>query len=388
MKTLFTFFSISAFSILLPAQEAFQALWQTNTPLTPVLTVSFSSNCTRLASGYNGGAQIKVWESQTGALIRGINSGSTRCLVLDSDGEYVAADAGGGRVRVWRISDGIRVLNGGPDDESLYALNFHPQNTYLAIGRSDGLNVANAPSGPGIIFGEPPGEVLGVCFSPDGLTLASANDTATASLWDVPAGTLTREFIGHSNVVNSVDFSPDGRLLATASRDGTARIWNVTNGVCLKVLEGGGGLGEYEGGSYMGLNGCTAKFSANGQLLYTLESQVFKIWRVADGRHIRTITGSEMLCFDVAKNGHYFAYGTISGTLVVARPPLVLDSITRAGNETVLQWQGGSGLYQLQSNTNLTTNGWQNLGAPTTNTVATNVSSASQFFRVQSLPSP
>ena len=374
MKTLLTVLAIWFGSPVLPAQEVFQALWQTNTPLMPVLSVAFSSNSIRLASGNDGGVPIRIWETQTGGLIRSINAGGTRCLVLDSAAQYVAAESGGGRVRIWRVSDGIRVLSGGPDDQSLYALNFHPQDAYLAIGRSDGLNVANAPYGPGIIFGEPPGEVFGVCFSPDGLTLASANDTDTASLWSVPSGTFIREFIGHSNDVTSVDFSPDGALLATASADGTARLWNVTNGVSLRVLEGGGGS--------------TVKFSANGQLLYTLEEQVFKIWRVADGRPIRTITGSEMLAFDVAKNGKFFAYGTISGTLVVARPPLVLDTITRTGNETVLNWQGGSGLYQLQANTNVTTNGWQNVGAPTTNTVATNVAATTQFFRVQSLPTP
>ena len=67
---------------------------------------------------------------------------------------------------------------------------------------------------------------------------------------------------------------------------------------------------------------------------------------------------------------------------------VTIGTITRSGHETIYQWQGGSGLHQLQSNTNLTTNGWQNVGTPTTNTVATNVSPSSLFFRVQSLPNP
>ena len=42
----------------------------------------------------------------------------------------------------------------------------------------------------------------------------------------------------------------------------------------------------------------------------------------------------------------------------------------------------------LQSCTNLLGGTWQNLGGSTTNTTATNISSSTLFFRVQSLPNP
>jgi len=67
---------------------------------------------------------------------------------------------------------------------------------------------------------------------------------------------------------------------------------------------------------------------------------------------------------------------------------LFLDHITRTNDQTILHWQGGSGLYQLQSRTNLTTDAWQNLGPATTNTSATNFNSSTTFYRVQSLPNP
>lgn len=67
---------------------------------------------------------------------------------------------------------------------------------------------------------------------------------------------------------------------------------------------------------------------------------------------------------------------------------LFLDRITRTNDQTILHWQGGSGLYQLQARTNLTTDTWQNLGPATTNTSATNMDAVTRFFRVQSLPEP
>ena len=375
--------------VQISAQSGFDILWQTNTPLTPVDAIAISGDSSRVAASTdNPGPNVKVWDAPTGNLLRTVSYSGEIPLTaaLSSNGEYVAA--GGSRMRIWRVSDGVRVWIGGTGDNIVRSISYSSTDAYLSIGRGDGINVVNAPLGGGIPFGEPLGEVLGVCFSPDGSTLASANETHAANLWSMPGGELIREFIGHSNVVCSVDFSSDGRLLVTASFDGTARLWNVTNGVCLLVIEGAGGSGSYNPVGYNGVSGTAVKFSADGKLLYTLTSETLKIWRVKDGACIRSIYEPGLLVFDIAKSGKYFAYGNIQGSVVVARMPLVVDEFTRADNETVLSWQGGSGLYQLQSSTNLVSNGWQNLGSATTNTVATNVSATSQFFRVQSLPNP
>ncbi|HWN94695.1 MAG TPA: hypothetical protein VNT99_06670 [Methylomirabilota bacterium] len=271
------------------------------------------------------------------------------------------------------MSDGVRLWIGGPDNQLAYSVSFSPDDSLLAIGRTDGINVRYAENGIGIPFGEPPGIVFSLCFSPGGQSLASANDNFNVSLWRVPEGTLIHDFVGHSDAVTSVDFSTGGSLLATASADGTARVWNVTNAEPLLILEGGGGA---------------AKFSANGSLLYTLSGGTFKIWRIASGSCVGAITNTGAICFDIAKNGKYFAYGTGSGAVVLARLPVVIDSITRSGNQTVLSWQGGSGLYQLQSRTNLMKGSWENLGSTSTNTTVTNIGSLTPFFRVMSVSNP
>ncbi|KAB8317003.1 hypothetical protein SD81_024120, partial [Tolypothrix campylonemoides VB511288] len=58
--------------------------------------------------------------------------------------------------------------------------------------------------------------VIGVSFSPDGKTIASASNDKTVRLWNVQ-GQLLKTLNGHSDRVIGVSFSPDGKTIASAS---------------------------------------------------------------------------------------------------------------------------------------------------------------------------
>ncbi|MEH1902891.1 MAG: AAA-like domain-containing protein, partial [Nostoc sp.] len=68
--------------------------------------------------------------------------------------------------------------------------------------------------------------VLGVAFSPDGQTIASASDDNTVKLWNLKGQEL-QTLKGHSSSVYSVAFSPDGQTIASASDDKTVKLWNL-----------------------------------------------------------------------------------------------------------------------------------------------------------------
>jgi WD40 repeat protein len=78
--------------------------------------------------------------------------------------------------------------------------------------------------------------VLGVAFSPDGKTLASAGGDwdrfGEVRLWDVAGRRQVQALSDYEKWVEAVAFTPDGRALATAGgvagAEGDVRFWDIT----------------------------------------------------------------------------------------------------------------------------------------------------------------
>src|SRR5262249_11459182 len=77
-------------------------------------------------------------------------------------------------------------------------------------------------------------------FSPDGVTLATANASGFfVQLWDPASGTPRGELPTPSGVF-AVSFSPDGKVLVTAESHGIATLWEVGSGRKLGIVRAGG----------------------------------------------------------------------------------------------------------------------------------------------------
>lgn len=146
-----------------------------------VMSVAFSPTGQILASG-SADKQVKLWDVQTGTLLRTLTSKYVVFAVAFSpDGKILATGGGShptnvGEIILW--------------DTQTWTL------TKSLAGHTD--------------------KVYSVAFSPDGKTLASGSQDKTVKLWDVQTGASKRTLVGCTDTVSSVAFSPDSKILASS----------------------------------------------------------------------------------------------------------------------------------------------------------------------------
>lgn len=130
--------------------------------------------------------------------------------------------------------------------------------------------------------------VLGVEFSPDGQSVATASADGIARLWDTASGQVLMDFPGHEALIYAAGFSPDGARLVTASGDGTARLWDAKTGKVETLL------------SDHGRDVYVATFSPDGgHLVSASDDGTARIWELDSGKSI-VLEGHETWLNDAA----------------------------------------------------------------------------------------
>jgi len=117
---------------------------------------------------------------------------------------------------------------------------------------------------------------------------------------------------GQAGGIRSVAFSPDGSLLALGNRDSTIKLWRVSDGKLVRTLEGHTGWV------------LSVSFSPDGRLLASGSFDgTIKLWRVSGGTLLQTYDQEtwRVLSIQFSPDGRLFGYGRDDATVVVARNP-------------------------------------------------------------------
>jgi len=340
-----------AFLLLAGAQAGLQGqsapviIWSQQDPVatTHRAAVAYSPNGALVATGRDDDNNVKLWDAETGALVRTLNGRDNNANVIrfSPDGQYLATGTGGGgstlNLNLWRVADGVLLVgrigafNNGTislafssNGQLLAAAGFAAENykIYHVPDMTLVANVNNFDPELGINI-----RTNAVAFSPDGQLIA-LGDNRGVHLRRVSDGSLVR--ILNTNApsamkTSSVAFTPDGQYVAAGVSvvnttysnciDCAVKMFRVSDGALVRIFSNGNNMHSPE-----------IAFSPNGTIIGAAYSRdhenggAIQFWRVSSGATIQ-MDMFELFPWDFAfsRLGNWYAFYSASGLLGVAR---------------------------------------------------------------------
>ena len=258
-----------------------------------VTSLAFSADGKMLASGSRDKA-VRLWDVSGGRELHVLKGHGdlVKSVAFSPDGRLLASASFDRTAKVWGVGDGREVRTLERFSGKLTAAAFSSDGRTLLVSAGDrsvrAFDAATWAEARGVAgvgdadAGDTPGEVA--AFSPEGARLATSNGDKTIQLRDIPSTTTTtnapRVFESYSSGVYTTAFSPDGRWFANGGKDRTIRIWEVATGRKVRTLTGHTGWVTH------------VSFSPDSRWLASAShSGAVKLWDVETGREARELQG-------------------------------------------------------------------------------------------------
>ncbi len=208
-----------------------------------------------------------------------------------------------GKVVVWDVTTGTRVIEAGDEFDTVLAADISPDQSVIALG------------GPGKIvkiFSARDGALLcrmkkhtdwvtAMSFTPDGKTLITGDRAGGLVAWD-SRGHELQSISAHKGAITAVTCF--GSAVATASEDGSVKFWNLEDGTERKSWD------AHPGGV------TDAAFAPDGTLVTSGRDRMVKLWD-ASGKFLRQFDAFQDVALQAALAGGKVVGGDWTGAVRV-----------------------------------------------------------------------
>ena len=291
-------------------------------------SVQFSPDGSKLVTASRD-KTAKIWNFADGNVLWTLagHTNSVKSAQFTPDGKKIITTSFDTTARIWDVATGRAdaILRG--HKRTVWSAAFSKDSTRVVTASYDGTaKVWELASGN--MIADLKGHtnwVYSAIFSSDGKKIVTATDDTTIKVWDSKTGNLLNSLQGHRDWVYSAQFSPDGKKVLSTSRDKSVKVWDMATGnqdfhVGLKDSTYSILFTDYgpDGSKIafatskdsvkiidavtwneipcsIGHPGiATVKFSPDGQKMITASGDsTAKIWGVADGKLLHTLSGHE-----------------------------------------------------------------------------------------------
>jgi WD40 repeat protein len=245
-----------------------------------------SKNGKYMAVGRTGN-NAKLIDFNTGKIHKTLNGHNSMVLSIcfSNDSKYFVTGGLDGKVVLWNVETGAQIRKFNYEDANIavFSVDVSNDNKLLATADWSGyVNIWDIETGKHIksIKSHGGSAAYHIKFTPNGLYIISAGLDRKLKLIETDTGEEVRTFIGHTDLVNSIDIDSATNKIITSSWDNTIRVWDFYSG--LQTLK----INAHNGGVY------SARFDTSGKYIVSGgDDYLVKLWDATNGTLISSFAG-------------------------------------------------------------------------------------------------